>query len=361
MSTTKHVLVIAGALVAGTTSARAAAHVDFAIGYADQTSGTWALRPDFSYNPTGAPIVFTRLGVGDYQYRFDKANTGTGGGNFQARSHGNHNRCTVASWGTSGSDVTVHILCTTPAGVPFDTVSIVQYYGASGGDALDSAYLWADQPTAASYIPAAAWSYNSSGATNAIAHGVAKGEYLVHLPGLAGGGGNPHVTAYGPLPGYCKIESWYHLSGGTFLTVRCFDATGAPVDARYALRYTSGHTADDNRFRATYLYGDGNFGPDNPAGHTYTPAPQWHSGGLIDTVFDDTRFAIATVSGFVLGIGASTTTMVSAVGHDNTYCTSGGWYPELPDHVHPYAACYDPDGNDAGSPYTLAFWQAVLR
>ena len=60
------------------------------------------------------------------------------------------------------SDPFGRIACTTPSGAPVDTVSVVQYYAASGTDAQETAYLWADQPAAASYRPAAPWSQYST-------------------------------------------------------------------------------------------------------------------------------------------------------------------------------------------------------
>lgn len=354
---TKHALLVAGALVAGTHAAHASASVKFAVGFADDFGGTYHLRSDYSYDSLGAPITFTRLGLGNYQYTFGKVGSATIGGNVQARGYGTNVRCSVASWyvPAGSSDVTVGVTCTSPAGAPADTWTAVQFYSAAGSDPHETAYLRADSPTALTYVPSSTYSYNSSGGTNVVSHGSGPGDYLAYLPGLASDGGNPHVTAYGGGTGYCKLASFYHAIGGTFVVVHCFDASGDPVDARWSLRYTNGHVADEGGHRGTYYFGDGNFEPAVPSPHSYTPALAWHSGGLSYSVFDDNSRAVAPITGMTFGVPVSP--LATAVGSNNSYCNPTGM-AVASDGVTLLCPiqCFDPAGNLVGTPYTYALW-----
>ena len=354
---TKYALLIAGALVAGTHVVHAAATVKFAVGFADDSGGMYHLRSDYSFDSLGAPITFTRRGVGDYEYTFGKVGSATVGGNVQARGYAQSVRCSILYWfvPTGSSDVTVRITCVDPAGPPADTWTAVQFYSATGNDALETAYLWADSPTAPTYTPSSLYSYNSSGGTNIVSHGSGAGDYLAYLPGLASLGGNPHVTAYGGGASYCKLASWYHAIGGAFVVVHCFDASGAPIDARWSLRYTNGHLADDGAHHGTYHFGDGNFEPALPSPHNYTPTLAWHSGGLTDSVFDDNPHAVAMIPGLTLGVPVSP--LVTAVGSDNTYCNPIGM-TIASDGVTflGYTRCFDAAGRLVGTPYTYALW-----
>jgi len=99
-------------------------------------------------------------------------------------------------------------------------------------------YVWADNPTADKYTPTEAYSYNSSGKEIEISRR-STGRYKVTFYGLGGGkiaGGNVQVTAYGPGNEFCKVEYW--ISGGLdfIVHVRCFTASGNPVDTRFSLR-----------------------------------------------------------------------------------------------------------------------------
>jgi len=99
-------------------------------------------------------------------------------------------------------------------------------------------YVWADNPKASRYTPNLMYSYNSSRKEIEINRKGA-GRYKVTFIGLGGGkiaGGNVQVTAYGPGNENCKVESW--ISGGPdfIVNVRCFTASGNPVDTRFSLR-----------------------------------------------------------------------------------------------------------------------------
>jgi hypothetical protein len=98
-------------------------------------------------------------------------------------------------------------------------------------------YAWANNPSAASYAPMAAYAYNSAGGPITITrNGV--GRYAVQFAGLGGGssfGGNVQVTSYGGDSASCKVQSWGSGGSNFVANINCFSATGAPVDSRYTV------------------------------------------------------------------------------------------------------------------------------
>jgi hypothetical protein len=95
-------------------------------------------------------------------------------------------------------------------------------------------YVWANQPTAASYLPAAPYQANSSGAVNRITRS-GKGNYRVILPNLGAAAGNVQVTAYGSGSEHCKVAYWNSVEG---IRVKCYTATGNPVNTRFDVSFT---------------------------------------------------------------------------------------------------------------------------
>ena len=93
-------------------------------------------------------------------------------------------------------------------------------------------YLWADQPTAASYTPSTSYSFNRPGGANKITRS-GPGSYTVtcgNVPSFSGPrGGHVQVSAYGGASAVCNTTFW----GGTPLqaAVQCRSlVTGALVD-----------------------------------------------------------------------------------------------------------------------------------
>jgi len=69
-------------------------------------------------------------------------------------------------------------------------------------------WVWADNPTAPSYVPSPAYQFNSANGVNRITHHEDHiGEYQVQLPGLATASGTVQVSAYGGNH-YCKVVNW---------------------------------------------------------------------------------------------------------------------------------------------------------
>ncbi|MGB2568857.1 hypothetical protein ACPFP2_10450 [Micromonospora citrea] len=118
--------------------------------------------------------------------------------------------------------------------------------GPAGADPLPinpvvTATVWADQPTTTEYVVTNRWSANSTDG-DVIVRRTGTGAYTVVLEGAATSGGVAHVVAYGGGPVHCTVAAWYRtLLGGEdmLIQVRCFAATGAPVDSRFVATYTN--------------------------------------------------------------------------------------------------------------------------
>jgi hypothetical protein len=103
------------------------------------------------------------------------------------------------------------------------------------------ATVWANQPTTAEYVVNNGWSWSSTEG-DIVVRRTGTGAYTVELQHAATNTGVAHVVAYGGGPVHCTVASWYRsLLGGNHLLiqVRCFAATGAPVDSRFVATFTN--------------------------------------------------------------------------------------------------------------------------
>jgi hypothetical protein len=98
------------------------------------------------------------------------------------------------------------------------------------------AYVWANQPAAASYTPSLTYQYNSVGGNNTITRsGI--GLYTVDMPGVGANTGTVAVTAYGSGSDYCKVGAWWSAGADLSVTVRCFTSAGVATDSAFAAHY----------------------------------------------------------------------------------------------------------------------------
>lgn len=100
------------------------------------------------------------------------------------------------------------------------------------GSAGELAYVWADQPGAASYTPSTTYSHNPTGSGITIERD-ATGDYSVMFTDLDLSEGHVQVSKYGTGAGTCHVQSW----GGSTVNVLCFDMDGNPADLRYTVLF----------------------------------------------------------------------------------------------------------------------------
>ena len=219
-----------------------AAQAAAAYGYvwADQpTTASYTPAASSQANSTGALNTIVRSGAGIYIVTFPGLARATNGGTVNVtayRAGGIY--CGVRSWGMNGGGgIVVIVLCTAPNGTTADahfdaTYTVPKARGKMG-------YVYAENPTSASYTPAAFYQFNSTGGVNTIRR-FGTGSYVVTLPGLAasGNGGTVKVTAYGVSAVRCKVTSWgSNGTGGIDVGVQCYTAAGAPIDGYYTMSF----------------------------------------------------------------------------------------------------------------------------
>ncbi|SCG71363.1 hypothetical protein [Micromonospora halophytica] len=108
-------------------------------------------------------------------------------------------------------------------------------------DPVVTATVWADQPTTTEYVVTNGWTASSADG-DVVVRRTGTGAYTVVLENAPARGGVAHAVAYGGGPVHCTVAGWYRtLLGGEdlLILVRCFAATGAPVDSRFVATYTN--------------------------------------------------------------------------------------------------------------------------
>jgi hypothetical protein len=202
------------------------------------TTASYYANGSYAQNPAGGNVLITRSGTGTYAVEWQGYSpTGTNEGTVLVTPYlSGGNRCSVASWGATGSGTEVNVQCATPAGAAADTRFVVQMLDST--ELADGfGYAWAHLPTTASYSASAAYSFNSMDSDIEIDRfGI--GDYQVTFVDLQAEGrltsrGHAQVVRYGTPGGSCKLDDF----GPAFADVSCLDASGNPEDARFDVLY----------------------------------------------------------------------------------------------------------------------------
>ncbi|MFI5495118.1 hypothetical protein [Actinoplanes sp. NPDC051859] len=164
---------------------------------------------------------------------------GARAGTVQVTAYGTDSAyCKVQSWGPVGTAQKVLVKCLDRTGAPIDSQFTLSYFNKTGMGGTPMAYVFASQPTAASYTPPANYSYNSTGGINKITKAAAPaGVYTVDAPSLGAAGGHVQVTAYGTGTEWCTAWNWAPAGTAQRIHVRCYNAGGQPADTKFTLSY----------------------------------------------------------------------------------------------------------------------------
>lgn len=203
---------------------------------AQQSTPDYTPDPDYAFNSTGGTNTVHRVGTGSYYVHLPGLASNKGNVQVSAVHSG---LCRALSWGPGGAgDQVVKVACRDEAGhladQAFDLV-FTQGQGLKQHGQGGVAYLTADQPSVASYMPAAALRFSTSGhAPHVTRSGV--GRYLVTLTGL-GAGGSAEVTAYGAGSSRCDLTSIATTGTVAKVGVMCTRPSGVPVDSAFGLSF----------------------------------------------------------------------------------------------------------------------------
>lgn len=214
--------------------------------HGDPTSANSTPSSLYQYNSMGGVNTVTRVGTGVYSAYLPNIGHAVSGGHALVTAYGSAaERCKVVNfgWTSPSTTIKVNVRCFTAAGAPADSRFVLTFTdrtntlglaGCCNPNGHQSAYVLANNPTAASYTPAASYQYEvPSGGATASRSGT--GNYTMRFTHADLTTGSVHVVAGGWTPEFCKVAHWNPTSG---INVRCYDTTGAPVDTPYDLNYT---------------------------------------------------------------------------------------------------------------------------
>lgn len=291
----------------------------FAYVLADQpTSPSYRPNPRYSYNAFGSGTWIVRLSAGSYEVRIDSTGWGRALG-FAATAHGSSSvQCGVSVYSTFPSFMRIRVSCydtrTLAATDSRFTLLVV------GRGALNprSAFAFANQPSAALYTPNPLTSYTSGPDSMWIRHGPTVGSYTVSVGTGSPGGSTFLVHAQAGTHNVCKVGPWHTYN----VQVSCFDATGAPADARYfVLQVERGR----NNRRLGFAWVDQ---PTAPLGVAYTPNIGFShnsSGGAISAVRNAVGQYVVRFEGLVKLPGHTENVQVGSFGATSTACRVVNW------------------------------------
>ncbi|MCG8417159.1 MAG: serine protease [Proteobacteria bacterium] len=337
---------------------------DWGWAWAQSATGTYTASPTYSRNSsggfdgTGVAQTITNLSTGRYLVEFPNLGDIIGG-NVQVSAYGIGNeRCNVRSWNRSGTTLRVYVDCRTPAGALVNTQFVSSYVrnGVPSG-APDEAYLWANNATAASYTPSATYQWNSGGGLNTIQR-TGIGAYAVTLPDQAPAprGGTVQVTGYGDTGDYCKVGNWSPSGTSMRINVRCFDTSGAAVDSRFTLYYSS--------TRAAGGLSGGHAWANNATSASYNPSPNWEyteifSSGEVAAPTTATRTGTGLYSMTYPSLSPfGSTALVTAYGYSSEYCKIRYWGGS--GSVSVSIGCFDASGASVDTQYVSGYANTQL-
>ena len=203
----------------------------------DPTNPSYTPDTTYQFNSTGATNTISRLSTGRYQVHLP--GLGANHGNALVSAEGNTGAgCRIPSWGPSGGDLVVNVLCRTHSGAPSDELFMMlftQGEGLKGPGGTPAAYLNANHPTLAAYTADAAYRYSSAGIAPKVARS-GLGVYTVTLGGMQPGGA-AQVTAYGSGMNRCVVSSIPGSGSPLKIGVRCFNVNGSPADTKFGLSF----------------------------------------------------------------------------------------------------------------------------
>ena len=188
-------------------------------------------------------------------------------------------------------------------------------------------WVWANNPTSASYTPSTAYQFNSSGGTNTITRS-SPGSYTVRFPRIGatgitgnGRGGNVQVTAYNP-GAYCKVSSWSALGTDVNANIRCFGYNGVAKDALYVAlfnRSTFEGFADEHGQEAYVLSQSTSYTSKTNASSIYS----WNDANGTNTIAQNGTGKYSVVLPGIDEFNASV--LVTAYGSGNARCQVRNW------------------------------------
>ena len=285
--------------------------------YADSAfSNGYVIVPDDAYNASGSgDVTAERLGPGDYTMTWSGLDSvGINLGQLQVSADGFYDRlCGLES----SDEDSASVRCVDSSGNPADSRYRALFLKPPKKTWSQSyAYVWANQPTTASYVPNTLYSFNPAGSSIVVTRS-STGVYTVVFDGydVYGPFGHVQVSATGSVARHCKVVSWFDETAN----VRCFTSTGALVDSAFTLLYLKPDPGPTNFAHAW---------ASQPSTASYTPNPLYTRNPGLGPV-TATRSAPGLYSISFTGLGAfgfnGGHVQVTAYGGSSTRCQVTSW------------------------------------
>lgn len=308
-----------------------AATVGWVFGNQPNATSPYTPDPAFSHNSAGGAITIVPLGTGSYEVEFTGLHSPTGMDDVQVGGPDTSGYCVAGGWSYSGSSVDARAFCFDANGNPVNSYFTLLYqerHGTFGSATRGLAFLFADQPTTASYTPNRVYQYNSTGGANTIVR-TGTGNYTATIPGLDAMHSDVQVTAVGGIALRCKVQGWSGSSTSTRVHVLCFDSSGVAADEYYDLAYAvndgfgSGASATD---RGSWAWANKPNATDS-----YTPNTLIQYNGFATGKLTAKKTATGKYTVTVPGRISYNTriSLVTSHGGTNSYCNGTPTFPSL--------------------------------
>ncbi len=230
--------------------------------------------------------------------------------------------------------------------------------------AFAKAFVWANQPTTASYTPSTFYQHNNRfdesphggrntyPAVNNTITRLQTGLYRLDLPNFNFFGGVVHVTAYGSN-GHCKVRRWFPNGTKLEVLVGCYNAAGSFADTRFTMLFYK-NAKELNSHGIAYLWAH----RPTTASYAADDLYQFNSRGLVNTV---TRTGVGQYAvsfpGMVLAATEQIkggTVMVTAYGQNPNTCKVANWF-QTGQTINANVRCYTPTGTLVDNLFTASF------
>ena len=310
--------------------------------FARNEAGIVLAQAEASYNRSGGGIVVTRVPgtTGRYVARF-RTLSGVLNGKSTV-----HVTAAGVSYGASyckpvgGFLVrdSVEVRCyRIGTGTPVNTDFALDVLGKRA----DRAFAFANQPTAASYAPASAGSYNPGGTIRVVRD--QPGIYRVVFTNMSaymldGAGGHVQVNAVGTGKVHCLVDRWEKTTD-VIVYVACYAPSGARADSKFTTQVTgpAAHLA--------YAWASDPTNPSYTPNESYAFNPMGGNVAISRTGVGAYTVRWIAVDGEIRDFG---TAQVTAWGYNNAQCRLA-YFDADAAHVR----CYGPTGAAMDTQFTV--------
>lgn len=215
--------------------------VAWALVQPPNANGTFVPDLAFQRTPSGEIVTVERLAQGRFRVDFPSLGSAFDGVPHVTAWYGNHT-VVVRAWAPAGSVLQVFVDVFNVGGALVDEPFLL-HYRRGGEPTMPSAYVWANDPTAANYTPIQTYNWNGNRGFATVQR-MATGVYQVTFPGLSPLPNTSGTMQVSPVNGYSGAVvprhasvAWSAQTNPILFLVHTYDALGNASDAMFTLSY----------------------------------------------------------------------------------------------------------------------------